>query len=125
VKALHRIGASTLAIALPLAARAQSAAPAIGFRDDSGELGALMLRSILAMIFIVVVAVAVLLVMRRYGIVPGARRGTGSLQVVETLRLAPRATLFVVDFGGRRLLLGHAEHGLTVIARDSRKDATP
>jgi len=100
----------------PLAA---SPPQAIAFKQDDGELGPLLLRSLLAMAAIVGVGFGVLYVMRRRGIVPAARPASRSLRVVESVRLGPRASLFVVQFGESRLLVGQGEHGVSLIARDA------
>ena len=79
---------------LPLAAPAQPAATErIPFKEDAGELGALMWRSFLAMAGIVAVAAGVLYVLRRNGMVPPGRGASRTLRVVESLKLGPRAAL--------------------------------
>jgi len=98
---------------------AASPPQAIAFKQDDGELGPLLLRSLLAMAAIVGVGFGVLYVMRRRGIVPAARPAGRSLRVVESVRLGPRASLFVVQFGESRLLVGQGEHGVSLIARDA------
>lgn len=127
---IRRRGAwRALAIALlallPLAAPAQPGAPErIPFKEDAGELGALMWRSFLAMAGIVVVAAGVLYVLRRQGMVPPGRGPSRTLRVVESLKLGPRAALVVVHFGGQRMLIGQTDRGMELIATEPL-DAEP
>ncbi len=46
----------------------------------------------------------------------GARRRTAALTVVARHGLGQKASIAVVDAGGRRLLLGVSEHGVTLLA---------
>jgi flagellar biogenesis protein FliO len=102
-----------LALCAPLPAIAQ-----IPYKDDAGDLGALLVRSLLAMAAIVVATFAILYVMRRFGLAPVARPANATLRLVETLRVGPRASLVVVQWGLERILVGQNEHGMTVIARE-------
>ena len=113
--------ARALAFALSLAfASAALAAPErIPFKQDEGEFGALMWRSILVTAGLIVVALGAIYVMRRYNFLPPASPKPvegGSTRVLQTLRLGPRASLHVVEFEGRRILVGQSEKGVGLIA---------
>lgn len=97
----------------------------IPFKQDSGEIAELMLRSVLVMAAIAAVVFLVLYLMRRYGLTPAARPGTGSLRVVESIRVAPRASIFVVQWGDSRILVGQSEHGMTTLARETHRAEPP
>jgi flagellar biogenesis protein FliO len=98
----------------------------LAFKEEGGETSALLMRSLVAMAAIVGITVGVLWLLRRYGVVaPQRPRGSRTLEVVESLRIAPRATLFVVRFGKSRVLVGHAEHGFSVLAREQSPAEPP
>ena len=92
--------------------------PAIPFKQDSGELGALMWRSFLVMAGLVVCAAGTLWILRRYGVAPRAGGTATSVRIVDTLRVGPRASLLVVQFGAQRILVAHGERGMRVLARE-------
>lgn len=114
-------------VGVPAAEPPATASPpqAIAFKQDDGELGPLLLRSLLAMAAIVAVGFGVIHVMRRHGIAPAARPASRSLRVIESVRLGPRAALFVVQFGDSRLLVGQGEHGVSLIARETAPTEPP
>jgi flagellar protein FliO/FliZ len=111
--------AAFLAIATPLAPFAQTTPERIPFKQDEGEFGALMWRSILVTAGLIVVALGAVYVMRRYNFMPHATPrapAVGGASVVQTLRLGPRASLHVVQFEGRRVLIGQTDRGLRLLA---------
>jgi hypothetical protein len=102
------------AFAAPQPARADPAA--IPFRQDSDELGPLVWRSFLVMAGLAVCAGAVLWILRRHGIAPRTAAAGSGVRILDTLRVGPRASLLVVQFGTRRILVGHSECGMRVLA---------
>jgi len=62
------------------------------------------------------VALAVLLGARRFGFVTGKRGAASRLRVLERLVLSRRASLLVVEWEGRPLLLGQSGDQLRLIA---------
>ncbi len=127
MRRLRLCAAAVLVAATPAFAAAPAAADpaAIPFKRDSDEMGSLLLRSFLVMGGLVVCAGAVLWILRRHGIAPRVA-GTGSdVRIVDTLRVGPRACLVVVQFGARRILVGHSEGGMRVLARDAAPGEVP
>jgi flagellar biogenesis protein FliO len=121
--------AALLALATPLAPFAQQPQGApperIPFKQDEGEFGALMWRSILVTAGLVVVALGAIYVMRRYNFMPQAARAPaeGAARVVQTVRLGPRASLHVVQFEGRRVLIGQTDRELRLITSAAAESA--
>ncbi len=74
--------------------------------------GELMLTSLLVLVVVCVVAWAALKWLGRW--VEGRRVGTG-VTVVGRVPLEPRRSLYVVEAGGRRLLIGSSEGGVTLL----------
>ena len=67
------------------------------------------------------VVIAVIWFLRRRNSTAGKdRRARKPLSVVARQNLAPKVSVAVVDFGGRRFLLGVSEHGVTVLHDDER-----
>lgn len=75
--------------------------------------GELMLTSLLVLVVVCVVAWAALKWLGRW--MEGRRVGTG-ITVVGRVPLEPRRSLYVVEAGGRRLLIGSSEGGVTLLA---------
>jgi flagellar protein FliO/FliZ len=68
------------------------------------------------------VVIAVIWFLRRRNSTAGKdRRARKPLSVVARQNLAPKVSVAVVDFGGRRFLLGVSEHGVTVL-HDGERD---
>jgi flagellar biogenesis protein FliO len=87
-----------------------------------------LVRVVLALVVCLAVGVAALWLLRRYGgarftaLVP--RDGQRRLHVVETTRLHVRATLYVVEFDGRRILIAADQNGVVRLA-ESGPPAAP
>jgi flagellar biogenesis protein FliO len=100
------------------------AAPALGsipFRSDPAENGELTWRVGGALALAVALVVAAAYGVRRYAPwlarAAGNARARGLVQVVDTLRVAPRLNLFVVEFGNERVLIAHSEGAVTIVGR--------
>jgi flagellar biogenesis protein FliO len=78
----------------------------------TGELG---LGALWPTLLVVVLLVATLLLVRLRGLGARARSTSGLLEVQAQLALSPGHTLYVVRAGERRLLLGGAPAGLTLL----------
>lgn len=91
----------------------------------TGELGP---GALWPTLIVVVLLVAALLIVRLRGLGARARSAGGLLEAQAQLTLAPGHTLYVVRAGERRLLLGGAPGGLTLLteldARPSAQAAT-
>lgn len=74
--------------------------------------GELMLTSLLVLVVVCVVAWAALRWLGRW--MEGRRVGSG-VTVVGRVPLEPRRSLYVVEAGGRRLLIGSSEGGVTLL----------
>lgn len=74
--------------------------------------GELMLTSLLVLLVVCLVAWAALKWLGRW--MEGRRVGTG-VTVVGRVPLEPRRSLYVVEAGGRRLLIGSSEGGVTLL----------
>ena len=131
VGAPFRAFALALALWLPAGAAFAQAAPVsppdrIAFKQDEGEFAALMWRVVLAMGVIAIAAVGAVYVIKRYGLMPATQAGSaGPLRVIQTLRIAPRVGLFVVQFGSSRVLIAHTTHGVSVLATEPAPPPEP
>ena len=81
------------------------------FRHDEGPgLGALLLRAAGGLVLMTVLALGIAVLAKRY--MPAVRGysadGQSRVQLLESRRLTPKLTLFVVEFEGRRLLLAQS-----------------
>jgi len=74
--------------------------------------GALMLTSL---VVLVLVCVAAWLALRLVGRWLEGRRVGGGVHVVARVPLEPRRALYVVEAGGRRLLVGSSEGGVSLV----------
>lgn len=107
--------------------------PGIGFRANAAESDASVLQVGGALLIVVALALVALYAARRFApwlAAPAARqRGAAAARLVESVRLAPRMSLFVVEFGAERILLAYSEHGVTVVSRSplsaERSEAVP
>lgn len=87
----------------------------------TGELGP---GALWPTLIVVVLLVAALLIVRLRGLGARARSAGGLLEAQAQLTLAPGHTLYVVRAGERRLLLGGAPGGLTLLTElDARPPA--
>ncbi|HUQ04084.1 MAG TPA: flagellar biosynthetic protein FliO [Kofleriaceae bacterium] len=77
-----------------------------------GGYGALMLTSLLVLVLVCVVAWVALRLVARW--LEGRRAG-GGVTVVARVPLEPRRALYVVEAGGRRLLIGSSEGGVSLV----------
>ena len=106
--------------ALAPVARTQAAQP-IAYKQDSGPgLGALALRLAGGLVLMATLAFGTAVLAKRY--LPGVRGysadGKSRIQLLESRRITPKLTLFVLEFEGRRLLL--AQSGDRVVELASR-----
>lgn len=130
--AAFRAFALALALWLPAGAAFAQAAPVsppdrIAFKQDEGEFAALMWRVVLAMGVIAIAAVGAVYVIKRYGLMPAhvPAGSAGPLRVIQTLRIAPRVGLFVVQFGSSRVLIAHTTQGVSVLATEPAPPPEP
>jgi len=95
----------------------QSTAPAIPFRRDDGAMGSALAGGGIGVLVISLLAIGLVLYLRRrFNLHPSAP-GTGRLvRVVESTRLGPRTLLSVVEFDGSRYLVAQGEHGVSCLA---------
>jgi flagellar biogenesis protein FliO len=119
------VAAGLLAVALALApgARAEppparaadaKAAPTIPFRKDEGA-GAMLVDVGLGLAVALGAGLVVLYLLRRY--LANAQQAPGRrLRVIETVRLGPKAALYLVEFDDRSLLIGQQGENLAVLA---------
>ncbi len=87
------------------------AAPAANAAAGGGY-GALMLTSLVVLVLVCVVAWVALRLVARW--LEGRRMG-GGVSVVARVPLEPRRALYVVEAGGRRLLIGSSEGGVSLV----------
>jgi len=120
-----------LAFALALSAGstfAQTGAAApqerIAFKQDEGEFASLMWRVVVAMGVIAIAGVGAVYLLKRYGLAPiGSTSGPGgTLRVIQSVRLAPRVGLFVVQFGASRVLIAASDQGVSVLATEQARE---
>lgn len=78
----------------------------------AGGYGALMLTSL---VVLVLVCVAAWIALRLVGRWLEGRRVGGGVHVVARVPLEPRRALYVVEAGGRRLLVGSSEGGVSLV----------
>lgn len=70
------------------------------------------------------VVIAVIWYLRRRNSATGKdRRARKPITVVARQNLAPKVSVAVVDFGGKRFLLGVSEHGVTVLHDEEQETA--
>lgn len=90
-----------------------------------------LLSAVLSFIFVLGLLLATLWFVRTRGIGMGALQGK-DLRVVNSLRLGPKHRLDVIEYEGKRLLLGVAAQQITLLdnqeidktTHDDREDAT-
>ena len=83
--------------------------------DESFNTRELFFRMMLSVLFVVVLGIALVYVLKRFGGritgLPGKR-----IRVVETVALGPRRTVHLVEVGDRRLLIGSTNENITMLA---------
>lgn len=79
---------------------------------SGGGYGALMLTSLVVLVLVCVAAWVALRLVARW--LEGRRVG-GGVSVVARVPLEPRRALYVVEAGGRRLLIGSSEGGVSLV----------
>jgi len=95
----------------PAAATAQSAPRRIAYKEEKSDgFGALALRLGGGLVLMAILAFAAAVLAKRY--LPGVRGysldGKSRIQLLESRRITPKLTLFVLEFEGRRLLLAQS-----------------
>ena len=109
-----------------MATHASTVSPSSGgvpYEEEGPSLGGLLLRSAGALALMALLALAGVAVAKRY--VPGLKgfsaSGTSRLQLLESRRITPKLTLFVVEFEGRRLLLAQSGDRVVEIGASARE----
>jgi len=120
-RALPLLALLCLLFAAPIVSWADSPATPqahIPFKNESKSVGNQFGESIMALIIVGGIAVAGLYAMRRYlPNMAALKGGTGKrLQLLETMRLTPKTTVFVIQFDNKTLLLGQHGDSLSVLA---------
>lgn len=101
-------------------AAAVPAQAAIPFKRDDGAAGATLASGGIGVLVISLLAIAVVLFLRRrLNLHAGTPASGRSLRVLESARMGPRALLSVVEFDGTRYLLAQSEQGITCLANTS------
>lgn len=99
----------------------------IPFKSEPKSTGRQFGETLLALIVVGGLAVGGLYVMRRYLPTMALKAGAGKrLQLLETMRLTPKTTVFLIKFDNTTLLLGQHGDSLSVLASnpaDSRADS--
>jgi hypothetical protein len=99
----------------------RSSRPIAYKQEESGGVAALGLRVGGGLLAITVLAFAAAVLAKRY--LPGLRGysldGKSRIQLLESRRITPRLTLFVLEFEGRRLLL--AQSGDRLLELDAQR----
>jgi len=103
-----------MSVSAAAAVQTASARQPIPFKPAAGDelAGGSVL---LAVLLLALAAVAVLAGLKRRGPL-SPRGGQQRVQVLETVRLGPGASLSVVAFGGKELLLAHSAQGVQQLA---------
>ena len=121
------LGAVCLAGGLVTSTLAQDAAhpPGITYKtDNTADVGSLALRLVGGLVLMATLTFATAWLAKRY--LPGLRGyssdGQSRVQLLETRRITPKLTLFVLEFEGRRLLL--AQSGERVVEVGTQRDRT-
>ncbi len=90
----------------------------LAFRHDDGPgVGALLVRMAGGLVLMAALALVIALLAKRY--MPAVRGysadGQSRVQLLESRRITPKLTLFVVEFEGRRLLLAQSGDRVTEV----------
>jgi flagellar biogenesis protein FliO len=140
VKTLLLILAMLMPLAFGSIARADSTAPsaqaavpanAIPYKKTDAGTGATAGKSFSILAVLVGLACAGLFVLRRYfpqlpmGLKMPLKAGAPrKLTLVESMRLGPKASLYLVQLEGRTLLLGQSGDSITVVANGGADDGS-
>ena len=81
--------------------------------SESGTYGELLVTSLLVLVVVCVLAFVVVKLARRF--LAGPRGQPGVMDVIARVALEPRRSLYVVEVGGKTLLVGTSEMGLSVL----------
>jgi hypothetical protein len=106
----------------PPAATLRSGTQRIAYKEDSAvSVGSLVLRLGGGLVLMATLAFTAAVLAKRY--LPGIRGysldGQSRIQLLESRRITPKLTLFVLEFEGRRLLL--AQSGERIVELDARR----
>jgi len=109
----------------PAAATLRPEPPRLAYKDDNAVgVGSLALRLGGGLVLMATLAFAAALLAKRY--LPGLRGysldGQSRIKLLESRRITPKLTLFVLEFEGRRLLLAQA--GERLVELDGRRAET-
>lgn len=115
--------AETVIQPVPATAVLQPDSRRIAFKEDNGaSIGSLVLRMAGGLVLMAILTFGAAWMAKRY--LPGLRGfssdGQSRIQLLETRRITPRLTLFVLEIEGRRLLL--AQSGERVVELGTRLD---
>ncbi|KQQ96164.1 flagellar biosynthetic protein FliO [Massilia sp. Leaf139] len=109
--------APTPAAGAAFAAPAQTTAPAIPFKRDTGADTSAFGGGAAGVLVVSLLAIAAVLVVRkRLGLGQPQQGGGRLVKVLESQRLGPRTLLSVVEFSGTRYLIAQGEHGISCVA---------
>jgi len=101
------------AVETPAAKASSAPARTIAFKSDD-DLTAPLARVVVGLVLALGVGAAALAGYKRFTATHG---GTRRMRLIETLRLGPKATLFLVELDGRTLLIGQQGESLAQIER--------
>lgn len=108
---------AALALAQPLGGTGEATAlePAIPFKTQSALDSGTLLRIGAVLLLCLGLALVAALLLRRYTGV-GATAGSGRLRLLESRRLSPRLTLFLVEVDGNTHLLAQCGDSVVLLA---------
>lgn len=86
-----------------------------GGSDFAGGTGELFLRTMIAVLFVIVLGVGAIYVSKR--LLPRIINIQGkSIHIIETVHIGPKKSIHVIEVGNRRLLLGSTAENITKLA---------
>lgn len=105
----------------------RDSAQALPFKRNEPVSAGLLGRIAVSGIALLLLAFALLYVLKKYVLRIGAGPSLGRhIRVLETQRLTPKTILFLVQVGSRRILLAQTAEGITVLDKsDAPADETP
>jgi len=107
----------------PVAQAAPEAPAAVQFKPEGPDASALAVRVAGALLALGILAFGVIFALKKFApwmAVPGAQPGRGGLRVIESMRVTQKLSLFVVEFGGERILLACTDRAVTVVSGAAR-----